>query len=237
MIGPERNTTPSPVRKSVAVTARGIFSSSKVLTGIIRLRKPVMRSLVAKPKRETVQRAKCLKRTTKAISSSSLAESPLQKPAPITAPTLVPATKSMGIFSSSKTLSTPMCVMPRANPPPRASPILGRVEGALGAGSGSWLRVSSWLNALTDRTSLNSLFKNPPLLCSRSTVYDAMNARHGCWEMERFLASQPLRREDEVQPCPVALLHYTANKTDFTPSYNRDDTRPPRLFRGQNQIP
>ena len=49
---------------------------------------------------------------------------PLQYAAPMRAPTLVPATKLIGIFSASRALRTPTWTMPRANPPPRARPIL-----------------------------------------------------------------------------------------------------------------
>src|ERR1700730_7959276 len=52
---------------------------------------------------------------------------PLQYAAPMSAPTLVPATKPMAMFSSSRTLRTPICAMPRAKPPPRASPMLAEL--------------------------------------------------------------------------------------------------------------
>src|SRR6516165_2246488 len=74
-------------------------------------------------------RAKSRKRDVIAISSIALALRPAQNAAPRIAPALVPATRSMGIFSSSSTLSTPMWATARANPPPKASPSLRRLGG------------------------------------------------------------------------------------------------------------
>ena len=51
-----------------------------------------MRWFVAKPKRDSVQRAKSRKRTRLATASRSATDNPLQYAAPISAPTLVPAT-------------------------------------------------------------------------------------------------------------------------------------------------
>mgnify|MGYP003693621381 CR=1 FL=1 len=51
-------TTPSPVLRSVAATAEGICNSSKDFTFRMLLRNPIMRWFVAKPWRESVQRAK-----------------------------------------------------------------------------------------------------------------------------------------------------------------------------------
>src|SRR5215471_14477359 len=74
-------------------------------------------------------RAKSRKRDVIAISSISLAVRPAQYAAPRIAPALVPATRSMDIFSSSSTFSTPMWATARANPPPKASPSLRRLGG------------------------------------------------------------------------------------------------------------
>ena len=65
--------------------------------------------------------------------SSSLIDVPEAYAAPTSAPMLVPAMKSMGIRNSSSTLITPTCAAPRAPPPERARPILGRAFAAGGA--------------------------------------------------------------------------------------------------------
>src|SRR3954468_24514805 len=85
--------------------------------------------------------------------------------APITEPTLVPAMKSMGRFSSSKTFNAPMWASPRANPPPKARPIFGRFQSAFGDSASSVMgRVSSLLNAFTERTILDNWLKRSPEL-------------------------------------------------------------------------
>src|ERR1700677_619316 len=120
----------------------------------VRARKGIMRSLEAKPRRDSVQRAKVVKRTLWASSSSSLIVSPLQYAAPISAPTLVPATIRMGMPSSSRTLRTPMWAMPRAKPPPSARPMAG--------GRVVWVGIelpdSSRPKACTDRITLPKRF-------------------------------------------------------------------------------
>src|SRR4051812_26164182 len=76
----------------------------------------------------------------------------------MTDPTLVPATKLIGIPSSSKTFSTPMCARPRAKPPPNAIPM----EGVFANGTGVWTRARGRLNSLAnaemDRATLPILF-------------------------------------------------------------------------------
>src|SRR5580700_153818 len=61
------------------------------------------------------------------VASMSSAVMPLAYKPPTIAPMLVPAIQSMGIFRSSRTLSTPMCAMPRAPPPDSTRQIRGRV--------------------------------------------------------------------------------------------------------------
>src|SRR5215471_6459933 len=56
---------------------------------------------------------------------------------------LVPAITSIGILISSSTLRTPTCAAPRAPPPPRASPILGRCVGGASAGCPRLARADS----------------------------------------------------------------------------------------------
>src|ERR1700688_1095951 len=55
---------------------------------------------------------------------------PLAYRPPTMAPMLVPAMQSMGIFRSSRTLSTPMCAMPRPPPPDSTRQIRGRGAGS-----------------------------------------------------------------------------------------------------------
>src|ERR1700693_522228 len=62
--------------------------------------------------------------------SISTAVMPLAYRPPTMAPMLVPAMQSMGIFRSSRILSTPMCAMPRAPPPDSTRQIRGRVAGS-----------------------------------------------------------------------------------------------------------
>src|SRR6266481_7737192 len=158
MIEPLLNTTASPVLKSVAVTPRGIRNSSNVLTFKVRVRNVTMRSVVAKPQRESVQRANVVKLTRWATSSNSAMLSPLQYAAPISAPTLVPASMRIGIPSSSRTLRTPMCAMPRAKPPPKATPMAG-----MGFDSTTFNgRDSSRPKACTARITLPRLFIGTP---------------------------------------------------------------------------
>jgi hypothetical protein len=61
---------------------------------------------------------------------------PLAYRPPTTAPMLVPAMQSIGTFSSSRTLSTPMCAMPRAPPPDNTKQMRGRIKFCSGEGSG-----------------------------------------------------------------------------------------------------
>ena len=57
---------------------------------------------------------------------SSAADMPVAKAPPIRPPMLVPAARSIGTWCSSNHWMTPMCAMPRALPPPNATPTVGR---------------------------------------------------------------------------------------------------------------
>ena len=52
---------------------------------------------------------------------------PVANAPPTRPPMLVPAATSMGIRCSSSQRMTPTCAMPRALPPPNATPTVGRV--------------------------------------------------------------------------------------------------------------
>src|SRR5439155_24518065 len=84
--------------------------------------------LVAKPRRSTVQRTKLFHRTLRAASAISAGVAPLAQPAATMLPALIPDRASTGIWFSHKTFKTPTCAMPRANPPPSASPTLGGTD-------------------------------------------------------------------------------------------------------------
>ena len=58
--------------------------------------------------------------------SSSAADIPVAKQPPINPPMLVPAATSMGMRCSSNQRMTPMCAIPFALPPPKATPIFLR---------------------------------------------------------------------------------------------------------------
>ena len=60
--------------------------------------------------------------------SSSRASMPLANAPPINPPMLVPAATSIGMRCSSSHRMTPTCAMPRALPPPKATPTVGRPE-------------------------------------------------------------------------------------------------------------
>ncbi len=62
------------------------------------------------------------------IRSSSSASMPVAKAPPIRPPMLVPAATSIGMRCSSNHRITPMWAMPRALPPPKATPIIGRAS-------------------------------------------------------------------------------------------------------------
>src|SRR5581483_8711056 len=64
----------------------------------------------------------------------------------MSAPTLVPAIYRIGIFSSSRTLRTPTWAIPRAKPPPRATP-----RPTSGAAASSGRRENSRPKACTER--------------------------------------------------------------------------------------
>src|SRR3954464_11391215 len=109
----------------------------------------------------------------------------------MTEPTLVPAIKSTGMFSSSKTFSTPMWASPRAKPPPNASPIFGRFQSVLGdSDSGVIGRVSSLLNAFTERTILDNWLKRSPELGGEAayTYFDAQAEWQRCRGMTLLAA-------------------------------------------------
>src|SRR5260221_422311 len=118
----------TPALMSVALMVSGIFNSSKVVASVMRARYFSMRWLVASPSHDGVQRPKSAKFVVWPISSIFSSGTPAQNPAPISAPTLVPATQSMGTPASRNARNTPMCAMPRANPPASARPTLGRGE-------------------------------------------------------------------------------------------------------------
>ncbi len=60
------------------------------------------------------------------MASSSAAFRPVAKAPPIRPPMLVPAARSIGMRCSSNQRITPTCAMPRALPPPNATPTVGR---------------------------------------------------------------------------------------------------------------
>jgi hypothetical protein len=84
----------TPALMSVALMARGIFNSEKVVAGVMRARYFSMRRLVAKPSQDGVQRPKSANVVVWPISCIFSSETPEQKPAPISAPTLVPAKRA-----------------------------------------------------------------------------------------------------------------------------------------------
>ena len=59
-------------------------------------------------------------------SSSSAASIPVANAPPMSPPMLVPAAMSIGMWCSSNQRMTPTCAMPRALPPPNATPTMGR---------------------------------------------------------------------------------------------------------------
>ena len=81
-----------PALMSVVLMASGIFNSSKVVAVVRRATYLSMRWLVARPSHEGVQRPKSAKVVYMPVASMSSSEAPAQKPVPISAPTLVPAT-------------------------------------------------------------------------------------------------------------------------------------------------
>ena len=64
------------------------------------------------------------------ISSSSSASMPVANEPPMSPPMLVPAATSMGMRCSSNQRITPTWAMPRALPPPKATPMAGRAAAA-----------------------------------------------------------------------------------------------------------
>ncbi len=62
------------------------------------------------------------------MSSSSAASMPLANAPPTSPPMLVPAATSIGIRCSSNHRITPTCAIPRALPPPKATPTVGRLS-------------------------------------------------------------------------------------------------------------
>ena len=62
----------------------------------------------------------------KEVFAQVTADMPVAKEPPIKPPMLVPAATSMGMWCSSNHRITPTCAMPRALPPPNATPIVGR---------------------------------------------------------------------------------------------------------------
>src|SRR4051812_18802092 len=106
--------------------------------------------------------------------------------------------KSTGMFSSSKTFSTPMWASPRANPPPKANPIFGRCHSVfVDSSSGDIGRVSSLLNAFTERTILDNWLKRSPELGGEAayTSFDAQPEQLRCRGITRLVLafSQDLR--------------------------------------------
>src|SRR6266849_2602023 len=114
---------------SVAAMAKGVFNSSKVFTWVNRVKYFSMRRLVARPSQEGVQRPKSAKLVALAMRCMSSSGTPAQYQAPISAPTLVPETQSIGIPALVRPRRAPMCAMPRANPPASARPTRGRSDG------------------------------------------------------------------------------------------------------------
>src|SRR5271165_3538355 len=85
------------------------------------------------------------------------------------------------MFSCSRTLRTPMCAKPRANPPPSARPNVGR--GAVAKTFGVELRLNSREKARTERTMRSRLFealprKRRPMPIPGQTVSNTVTRSH-----------------------------------------------------------
>ena len=76
--------------------------------------------------------------TPDSIVSISSADMPVANEPPMSPPMLVPAMTSIGMWCSSSQRMTPTCAIPRALPPPRATPTFGR--GAAGGDCASAVR-------------------------------------------------------------------------------------------------
>src|SRR6266851_6691810 len=104
--------------------------------------------------------------------------------------------------SSSRTLRTPTCAMPRAKPPPKARPIAGT---RLASGAALDVRDSSRPKACTDRITLARRFTGPALLvcrCRKPSIY--------LYKMPRtpFSATAPLCYVAGYQRIRPALLEF-----------------------------
>jgi Matrixin len=82
-----------------------------------------MRSLSTNPRRREFQRPTSRKRIEQPIRAISFGVAPLAYTAATIHPALTPVMQWMGTLYCSGTFSTPACAMPRAKPPPSASPM------------------------------------------------------------------------------------------------------------------
>ena len=116
--GPDVYTTSSAFSISVVTTARGVTASRKVLFSSRSSMTCCSFIPSISPCVGSVGSNKSVHAIEVALFSIVEAARPRQCPAPITAPMLVPTTRSTFISSRSNTFNMPMCAMPRAPPPP-----------------------------------------------------------------------------------------------------------------------
>src|SRR5271167_3472044 len=124
----------------------------------------------------------------------------------MSAPTLVPVTIRTGMPSSSRTFRTPMCAMPRANPPPSATPMAGIRDDA-----GAVLRESSRPKACTVRMIFPRLFTANPTSTARKRP-------------EGLNPTYLIRCHNRIGGCKgttVPLGHYLGEHDGYSNSYRR----------------
>src|SRR6266566_151067 len=144
------NTTGSPEDKSVATTATGMRRSSNWREPKTRSTSSPRRWLLARPKRDTRQRAISRKRNLRQASMIRSSGAPLAYAAPRMLPTLLPAMCETLIWCCRRTFRTPRCANPRAKPPPRASPIPARRDG-VPVPRGNFCSAESWRSVIPKR--------------------------------------------------------------------------------------
>ena len=92
------------------------------------------------------------------MSSISAASMPVANAPPISPPMLVPAAMSIGMRCSSNQRMTPTCAMPRALPPPKATPTVGRL---------SWAKAEAWKPtrhaSVHESSKVNAMIARTPL--------------------------------------------------------------------------
>jgi hypothetical protein len=120
--GPVLNSRFSPVTRLAATTVSGVFRSSNWTSPIISLTNCSMASLDTKPSLVSLSETSLNQLMVVAMFSIEDMGMPDAYNAPTMLPPLVPATQSMGIFSSVSALSTPTWATDLAVPPLSASP-------------------------------------------------------------------------------------------------------------------